>query len=272
MAGNVMPQPKAAFFDDNGAPLAGGFLYTYQAGTTTPLDTYTTSALDPASANANPVELDARGEATIYLSPVAYKFKLTDADGVVLWTQDAVTALALSTDTTTNTASIADHESRLDVLEALSIVTTGGTQTLTAKTLTSPIINTPTVKDLTEVVTATNVITAAETGSTFFLNSATEFVSTLPAVAAGLRFTFIVSAAPSGASYTVVAASGTPIVGHVVCSQDAGGTADSETSGVLTVTFVDSKAVKGDRADFICDGTNWFVRATCKVFDAITLS
>lgn len=146
-------------------------------------------------------------------------------------------------------------------------------KTLTAPTVNSPIIVTPTIKDLTEVVTSTNVITAAETGSVFFLNSATEFVSTLPAVAAGLHFTFIVKAAPSGASYTVIcASSGTLIKGHVLTSQDAGGSADSETSGALTLTFVDGKAVAGDMAEFWCDGTNWFVTAKCKVFDAITIS
>lgn len=128
-------------------------------------------------------------------------------------------------------------------------------------------------RDLTEVVTATNVITAAESGSVFFLNSATEFVSTLPAVAAGLHFTFIVTAAPSGASYTVVAASGTPIKGQVLTTDVNSATDPSfSTSGVLTVTFVDSKAVAGDKAEFWCDGTNWFVVATCSVYDAITLS
>lgn len=124
-----------------------------------------------------------------------------------------------------------------------------------------------------EVVSATNVITAAENGKTFFLSSATEFVSTLPAPALGLRFTFIVAAAPSGADYTVVTnASANIIVGHVLTSQDAGGNADSETSGGDTVSFVDSKAVVGDRADFISDGTSWFVRASCKTFDAITIT
>src|SRR5690242_12822680 len=56
-------------------------------------------------------------------------------------------------------------------------------------------------------LTATTTLTAADSGATLFLNSATEFATTLPAVAAGLRFTFIVKAAPSGASYTVVTAS-----------------------------------------------------------------
>jgi hypothetical protein len=124
-----------------------------------------------------------------------------------------------------------------------------------------------------ETVAATNVIGAAESGKTFFLNHATEFVSTLPAVAAGLRFTFIVSGAPSGASYTVVTdSSANLIVGHVLTSEDAGGSADSETTGGDTITFVDGKAVVGDRVDLICDGTNWFAQCSSKVFDAITIS
>jgi len=124
-----------------------------------------------------------------------------------------------------------------------------------------------------EVVTAANVIAAAESGTTYFLNSATEFASTLPAPALGLRFTFIVSAAPSGASYTVVTNSSANIMlGQVVTSQDAGGSADSETSGGDTLSFVDSKAVVGDYAIFISDGTSWFVRAGCKVFNAITIT
>lgn len=157
-------------------------------------------------------------------------------------------------------------------LTQTGVVTTTGAL-LTTPTLTSPVINLPTVKDLTEVVTATNVILAAETGSVFFLNSATEFVSTLPAVAAGLKFMFIVTAAPSGASYTVVGASGTPIKGRVL-TNDVNSATDSgfTTSGVLTVTFVDGKSVAGDSAQFWCDGTNWFCIATCTVFDAITFS
>lgn len=124
-----------------------------------------------------------------------------------------------------------------------------------------------------EVVTATNVILAAEAGATFFLNSATEFVSTLPAPALGMKFTFIVAAAPASASYTIVTnSSANIIVGHVLCSQDAGGTADSETTGGDTITFVDSKAVVGDRVDLVSDGTSWFMRGTCKVFDAITIT
>jgi membrane protein implicated in regulation of membrane protease activity len=124
-----------------------------------------------------------------------------------------------------------------------------------------------------EVVAATNAIAAAESGTTFFLNSGTEFVSTLPAPALGLRFTFVVAAAPASASYTIVTnGSANVILGHVLTSQDAGGTADSETSGGDTITFVDAKAVVGDRVDLECDGTSWFARCSSKVFDAITIT
>ncbi len=124
-----------------------------------------------------------------------------------------------------------------------------------------------------ETVAATNVITAAESGKTFFLSHATEFVSTLPAPAAGLEFSFVVAAAPAGASYTIVTNSSANIIlGHVLSSQDAGGNGDSETSGGDTITLVDGKAVVGDRVDLISDGTNWFARCSCKTFDAITIT
>ena len=48
----------------------------------------------------------------------------------------------------------------------------------------------------TESVTTTNVITAAESGTTFFLNLAGGFTSTLPAPATGLNYKFIVATAP----------------------------------------------------------------------------
>lgn len=125
-----------------------------------------------------------------------------------------------------------------------------------------------------EVVTATNVITADESGKTFFLSSATEFVSTLPAPSLGLRFTFVVKAAPSGASYTIVTTSSANIIKGQVYTSDVNSTldADFEATGGDTISFVDSKAIAGDRVDLICDGTNWFAYGFCSVFDAITIT
>ncbi len=126
----------------------------------------------------------------------------------------------------------------------------------------------------TETVTAANVITASENGSVFYLNSATEFASTLPAPAAGLRFTFIVKAAPSGASYTITTTSSANIVlGHVLTSDlDGAADADSETSGGDTVSLVDGVAVVGDMVEVWSDGTSWYVRGSCKVYNAITIT
>jgi hypothetical protein len=76
------------FFTTAGVPMAGGLLYTYAAGTTTPLVTYTDSS--GTIANTNPVILDSRGEASIWLSNVGYKFKLATAANVDIWTQDNI--------------------------------------------------------------------------------------------------------------------------------------------------------------------------------------
>jgi len=86
----VTPTAKAQFIDAAGVPLAGGFLYTYEAGTTTPQATYTDSTA--ATANSNPIVLDSRGEANIWLSSANYKFKLTDANGTEIWTVDNIAA------------------------------------------------------------------------------------------------------------------------------------------------------------------------------------
>ena len=86
----LSPLPKMQFFDANGDPLVGGKLYTYAAGTTTPLATYTSSS--GAVSNTNPVILDSRGEANVWLALTSYKFKLTTATDVEIWTVDNVTS------------------------------------------------------------------------------------------------------------------------------------------------------------------------------------
>lgn len=124
-----------------------------------------------------------------------------------------------------------------------------------------------------EIVTTTNVIDASENGRTYFLDLAGGFVTTLPAVQVGLRFTFIVKTAPT-TSYTIVCpAAATLFKGHVLTNDVNSATdADFGTSGEATITIVQSKAVAGDRVTVVCDGTNWHVEAACSVFDAITIS
>jgi hypothetical protein len=88
----ISPQPKLQFFTANGEPLTGGKLYTYAAGTTTPLATFTDEGgLTP---NANPVILNSRGEASVWLGNASYKFKLTDSNDVEIWTVDNLNGTA----------------------------------------------------------------------------------------------------------------------------------------------------------------------------------
>ena len=86
----LTPSPKTAFVDAAGEPLVGGQLYTYIAGTTTLQATYTDSTA--ATANTNPIILDSRGEANVWLGGAIYKFVLTDADDALIWTVDNISA------------------------------------------------------------------------------------------------------------------------------------------------------------------------------------
>ena len=85
---SLAPTPKLQFFDANGAPLVGGLLYTYEAGSTTPLTSYTDST--GVSANTNPIVLDSRGEANVWLGADIYKFALYTSVGVLIWTVDNI--------------------------------------------------------------------------------------------------------------------------------------------------------------------------------------
>lgn len=125
-----------------------------------------------------------------------------------------------------------------------------------------------------EVVAATNVVTAEESGKTFFLSAATEFVSTLPAPALGLKYFFVVSAAPSGADYTVYSSGGANIIKGQVYTLDVNSATDPdfEATGGDTISFVSAKAIAGDKVELISDGVNWFAHAFCSVFDAVTIT
>ena len=100
----LSPAPKLQFFDANGNPLVGGKLYSYAAGTTTPLATYTGNTT--TTANTNPVILNSRGEAGVWLSSSYYKLKLTDSNDVEIWTVDNVGGFATMADLTAAIAAL----------------------------------------------------------------------------------------------------------------------------------------------------------------------
>ena len=92
MVATISPEPRLQFFANDGSFLVGGKLYTYAAGTTTPLATYTTST--GLIANTNPVILDSRGEASVWLTSAKYKFVLKTAADVEIFTQDQLQGYA----------------------------------------------------------------------------------------------------------------------------------------------------------------------------------
>lgn len=85
------------FFDNAGLPLSGGLIYTYQAGSTTPLTTYTTnSGLTP---NTNPIALDSAGRFAneVWLQDgYNYKFVIQTSAAVTLQTLDNIYGIPTS--------------------------------------------------------------------------------------------------------------------------------------------------------------------------------
>jgi hypothetical protein len=81
----------AQFFTNDGVPLAGGLIYSYEAGTTTPKTTYTSSAGNVAQ--TNPIILNSAGRVPsgeIWLTSGQYKFILATSNNVTIATYDNV--------------------------------------------------------------------------------------------------------------------------------------------------------------------------------------
>ena len=104
----------AQFSDSNGAPLSGGLIYTYAAGTTTNAVTYTSNT--GLTNNTNPIVLDSAGRtpAEIWLTGGSfYKFVLKDSALVQIGSYDNIPAVN-------------------DVTTVNNLLTVTGTNTLTA--------------------------------------------------------------------------------------------------------------------------------------------
>ena len=87
------------FLSNSGAPLAGGSLTTYAAGTASPLATFSDDGLSVQ--NPNPIPLNAAGrcasgtgsgavEVNVYPQGASYKLVLQDASGTTIWTHDNI--------------------------------------------------------------------------------------------------------------------------------------------------------------------------------------
>lgn len=163
----LMPSAHVQFFSATGAPLAGGCISTFAAGTSTPLATYVD--VNGVILNANPLTLDSGGFATIYLSNAEYKIQVNAAPpsgsctpsnlGAQIWVQDNVSAWQILNNAnnifllgvTSDPSGVAGeigYRSDIPCFRAFTtlwdcVAQLNLTQTLTNKTLTSPTLNTP---------------------------------------------------------------------------------------------------------------------------------
>lgn len=101
MANVLTPNAKQQFFDNNGRPANGYKLFTYVAGSSTKRATYGDSTL--STVNTNPIILDYRGEANVWLVPnLGYKFIFapandTDPPTNPIWSVDNISSAQLLT-------------------------------------------------------------------------------------------------------------------------------------------------------------------------------
>jgi hypothetical protein len=124
--------PYCQFINSNGAPLTGGKVYTYSAGTTTPKNSYTDSTA--STANSNPVVLDSAGRASIWLNG-SYYIEVKDSSGTLIWSVDNVSGTLNGGDMS---SSVYDPSNVKEQLLGISSV-----QTFTNKsTSTTPTTNT----------------------------------------------------------------------------------------------------------------------------------
>jgi hypothetical protein len=123
MTGLVLVSPKNQFFDSAGAPLTGGTVTTYLAGTTTLATTYQDRGL--TTENTNPITLNARGECSIWGSiSSTYKYVVKDSTGATIYTEDNIPGAGNASDIAAAVATalndIADAQADADAALALA--------------------------------------------------------------------------------------------------------------------------------------------------------
>ncbi len=84
---SLLPNASQQFCDSNGQPLAGGLVYFYVPGTSTPKNTWQDQGLTVL--NVNPVVLNSAGRAIIWGSG-SYRQLVTDVNGNSIWDQITV--------------------------------------------------------------------------------------------------------------------------------------------------------------------------------------
>jgi len=135
MAVNLSPVFGVAgqLFDNNGNPLAGGKIFTYLAGTTTPAATYTSSS--GTIAHTNPIVLDGAGRVPngeIWLTDgITYKFVVEDSTSALIGTYDNLSGINSNFVAFTNSQEIQTATAGQTVFNLTTMQYAPGTNSLT---------------------------------------------------------------------------------------------------------------------------------------------
>jgi hypothetical protein len=173
----LAPTPVAHFQNTNGTACSGCKLFTYSAGTNTKLATYTNSG--GGTANVNPIILNSRGEANIWIaSGTAYKFTLspsTDSDppSNSIWTVDQISNPALGTMASQNANAVA-------ITGGTIAGVTFSTATITAPTVTGGTFTGGSFFPTMTTKTTDYTVATGDCSSTLLLNGAAQFTLTFP--------------------------------------------------------------------------------------------
>jgi hypothetical protein len=117
MAGNYLSNPNPQYSDLNGNPLASGTVEFWEAGgTTTPLDTFTDSALTVANPNPIPLNADGRAPDPVFLQQLSYNVVLKNSGGSVEWSRDNVSNILQVS--VTGTAAVDTYAALTSLLKA----------------------------------------------------------------------------------------------------------------------------------------------------------
>lgn len=269
---------KYRAFDSSGNPLSGGKVYTYESGTTTPKTTYTDSG--EGTPNDNPVILNARGEADIWLNG-SYTIVLKDSDDVQIDSQDNIAGIGSLTDvldqwidsgltptyvSATSFTLSGDQTSDFEVGRRIKSTNSGGTvySTIVTSSYSDPSTTVTTVNDasasLDSGLSAVSLSILSVTSQAYPYRELILPQTTTHNIAADASYTL--TDAQNIYGRIVITDTGTLLTGavNIVVSDDVRGfVAQNDT--LYTLTFKTSAgtgiAVDPGRAStLLCDGTN----------------
>jgi hypothetical protein len=235
----LVPQPKAQFFDANGDPLVGGKVYTYAAGTSTPLQTYTSAT--GITANTNPIILDSRGECDLWFSTASsYKVVLETSTNVLQWTVDNIETYGTVASQNSNNVAITGG-----TISGVTITTSTITGNISgnAGTVTNGVYLTATQtltnKTITGLASASTVNDSLGTGFTIGFRSIPQSLNTTAAASDIGKHLFV--------SATTTVPSGVFVAGNRFFVINSSASAITLTQGAGTTLRLGGTATTGNR-------------------------